>query len=86
MLSDFKWHLKAVEFSVTEDTVVVLVGNVEYSAKGSDTQWFQLGTDIGGTKMLSLFNRAFACAYENKKTGRDGHADSTVGITFPKKG
>lgn len=39
-MSDFNWHLKAVEFSVTEDTVVVLVGNVEYSAEGSDTQWF----------------------------------------------
>lgn len=40
MLSIFDWHLKAVEFSITEDAVVVLVRNVEYSAKGSDTQLF----------------------------------------------
>lgn len=46
MLIDFHWHLKAVEFSVTEDTVVVLVRNVKYSAKGSDTQWFQLQKNI----------------------------------------
>lgn len=39
MWSDLNWHLKAVEFGVTEDTVIVLVGNVEYSAEGSDTQW-----------------------------------------------
>lgn len=43
MVFVFKWHLKAVEFSVTEDMVIVLVRNVKYSAKGSNTQRFKLG-------------------------------------------
>lgn len=34
------WHLKAVEFVITEYSVVVLVGDVKYSAQRSDTQWF----------------------------------------------
>lgn len=46
MLFVFKWHLKAVEFSVTEDMVIVLVRNVKYSAKGSNTQRFKLGKNI----------------------------------------
>jgi len=50
MGSDFNCYLKAVEFSVTEDTVIVLVGNVKYPAEGADTQLFQLGTNIGGQK------------------------------------
>lgn len=42
-------HLKAVEFQVTEDAVIILVRNVKYPAKCSDTHWFELGehdTDI----------------------------------------
>lgn len=40
MLNDLNRHLKAIEFSVTEDTVIILVRYVKYSAQGSDTQWF----------------------------------------------
>lgn len=39
-------HLKAVEFSIAEDAVVVLVRNVEYSGEGSDTRRFQLEENI----------------------------------------
>ena len=36
-VSDFIWHLKAVEFGITKDMIIILVRNVKYSAEGSDT-------------------------------------------------
>lgn len=42
------WHLKAVEFQVTEDAVIILVGNVKYPAEGSNTQRFELGGNNTG--------------------------------------
>lgn len=40
---NFNRHLKAVEFQVAEDAVVILVRNVKYPAEGSNTQRFELG-------------------------------------------
>lgn len=40
---NFSRHLKAVEFQVTEDAVIILVRNVKYPAESSNTQWFELG-------------------------------------------
>lgn len=40
---NFSGHLKAVEFQVTEDAVIILVRNVKYPAEGSNAQWFELG-------------------------------------------
>lgn len=62
-------NLKAVEFHVTEDAVVVLVGNVKYPGEGSHTQWFELG-GWGGHRTKALIHildihwRAHECTAE----------------------
>lgn len=48
-LTDLNQHLKAVELSIAEDTVIVLVRYVKYSAEGSDTRGFQLQENIPRT-------------------------------------
>lgn len=55
-LAFFFWHLEAIEFVVAQFSVVILVGDVKYSAQRSDTQRFQLWTECFGTKNTALLS------------------------------
>lgn len=58
-LTDLNRHLKAVELSIAEDTVIVLVRDVKYSAEGSDTRGLQLQENIPRTRAKSLLQRTW---------------------------
>lgn len=46
----FFWHLEAIEFVVAQYSVIVLVGDVKYSAQRSDTKRFQLWKSVSGQR------------------------------------
>lgn len=68
--SNFSRHLKAVEFQVAEDTVVILVRNVKYPAEGSNTQWFELGEITQDKSIITHIKHSLASTGMYSRTNK----------------